>query len=33
MKALEELEEGNRAYLHGMFEQVIALVEYVKSQR
>ena len=32
MKALEELEEGNRAYLNGMFKQVIALVDYVKSQ-
>ena len=32
MNALEELEEGNRAYLNGMFKQVTALVDYVKSQ-
>lgn len=33
MEALGELESNNRLYLHGMFEQVIALVDYVKSQR
>lgn len=33
MEALGELESNNRLYLHGMFEQVTALVDYVKSQR
>lgn len=33
MEALGELESNNRLYLHGMFEQVIAFVDYIKSQR
>ena len=31
MKALEELEEGNSSYLHGMFNKVVALAEEIKT--